>query len=64
MVDPAGRRQVMDVLRQLPARGTTVVHITHHMAEAAGADLVVVLRDGLVEASGPPDVVLGQRAGV
>jgi ABC-type hemin transport system ATPase subunit len=32
--------------------------------EAVGADLVVVLRDGKVEAAGPPDVVLGQRAGV
>ncbi len=64
MVDPAGRRQVMDVLRRLPAHGTAVVHVTHHLEEAAGADLVVVLRDGLVEASGPPDAVLGQRAGV
>jgi energy-coupling factor transporter ATP-binding protein EcfA2 len=64
MVDPAGRRQVMDVLRQLPANGTAVVHVTHHLNEAVGADLVVVLRDGKVEAAGPPDVVLGQRAGV
>jgi energy-coupling factor transport system ATP-binding protein len=64
MVDPAGRRQVMDVLRQLPANGTAVVHVTHHLNEAVGADLVVVLRDGQVEAAGPPDVVLGQRAGV
>jgi len=64
MVDPSGRRQVMDVLRQLPAQGTAVVHVTHHLNEAVGADLVVVLRDGRVEASGPPDVVLGQRAGV
>ena len=64
MVDPAGRRQVMDVLRRLPAGGTAVVHVTHHLAEAAGADLVVVLRDGRVEAAGPPRVVLGERAGV
>jgi energy-coupling factor transport system ATP-binding protein len=64
MVDPAGRRQVMAVLRQLPAHGTAVVHVTHHLNEAVGADLVVVLRDGHVEAAGPPDVVLGQRAGV
>jgi energy-coupling factor transport system ATP-binding protein len=64
MVDPAGRRQVMDVLRQLPSKGTAVVHVTHHLNEAAGADLVVVLREGRVEAAGPPDVVLGQRAGV
>ncbi|MBV8303282.1 MAG: DUF2232 domain-containing protein [Acidimicrobiia bacterium] len=64
MVDPAGRRQVMDVLRRLPAEGTAVVHVTHHRREAAGADLVVVLRDGQVAAAGPPDVVLGERAGV
>jgi len=64
MVDPAGRRQVMDVLRRLPPAGTAVVHVTHHLAEAAGADLVVVLRDGQVEASGPPGVILGERAGV
>ena len=64
MVDPAGRRQVMDVLRRLPKHGTTVVHVTHHLREAADADLVVVLSDGHVEAAGPPDVVLGERAGV
>src|SRR5436305_12227044 len=64
MVDPAGRRQVMDVLRRLPAKGTAVVHVTHHMNEAAGADLVVVLRDGQVEAAGPPGAILGERAGV
>src|SRR5437588_1359538 len=64
MVDPIGRRQVMDVLRRLPDTGTAVVHVTHHLGEAAGADLVVVLRDGQVEAAGPPDIVLGERAGV
>jgi energy-coupling factor transport system ATP-binding protein len=64
MVDPAGRRQVMDVLRRLPASGTAVVHVTHHLGEAAGADLVVVLRDGYVESAGPPGLVLGERAGV
>ena len=64
MVDPAGRRQVMDVLRRLPANGTAVVHVTHHLREAADADMVVVLRDGYVEAAGPPDIVLGERAGV
>jgi energy-coupling factor transport system ATP-binding protein len=64
MVDPAGRRQVMDVLRRLPANGTAVVHVTHHLREAADADLVVMLHDGQVQAAGPPGVVLGERAGV
>jgi energy-coupling factor transporter ATP-binding protein EcfA2 len=64
MVDPAGRRQVMEVLRRLPAQGTAVVHVTHHMHEAAEADTVIVLEDGRVAANGPPDAVLGERAGV
>jgi energy-coupling factor transporter ATP-binding protein EcfA2 len=64
MVDPAGRRQVMDVLRRLPAQGTAVVHVTHHLREAADADVVVVLAEGRVAAAGPPGVVLGERAGV
>src|SRR5205807_5612435 len=64
MVDPAGRRQVMDVLRRLPANGTAVIHVTHHTNEANGAHLVVELRDGLVEADGPPDQIPGERAGV
>jgi energy-coupling factor transport system ATP-binding protein len=64
MVDPAGRQQVMEVLRRLPAEGTAVVHVTHHLREAATADLVVVLEDGRVKAAGAPGAVLGERAGV
>jgi len=64
MVDPAGRRQVMQVLHALPGQGMAVVHVTHHLREAAEADVVVVLENGRVKASGPPGVVLGTRAGV
>jgi energy-coupling factor transport system ATP-binding protein len=64
MVDPDGRRRVMEVLHQLPAMGTAVVHVTHHMHEASEADTVIVLEAGRVAASGPPGVVLGERAGV
>jgi energy-coupling factor transporter ATP-binding protein EcfA2 len=64
MVDPAGRRQVMEVLHSLPAQGMAVVHVTHHLREAAEADLVVMLENGRVKMSGPPDVVLGERTGV
>ena len=64
MLDPEGRRQVMAVPTRLPAQGTTVVHIAHHLDEAAAADTVVVLDAGVVVASGEPDGVLGTRAGV
>jgi len=64
MLDPEGRRQVMAVLRRLPSEGTTVVHVTHHLDEAAGADTVVVLQGGRVLATGPPQAVLSEMAGV
>src|SRR5207244_6752162 len=42
MLDAAGRRRLTRLLRELAVEdGTTVVHITHHGAEAEGADLVL-----------------------
>jgi len=64
MLDPDGRRQVMAVLRRLPAAGTTVVHVTHHLDEAAQADTAVVLEAGRVLAAGPPEQTLTVLAGV
>jgi len=44
MLDPEGRRALMDVFRRIvDHRGTTVVHVTHHEAERAVADRVVEL---------------------
>ena len=49
MLDPAGRREVLDTVHQLNRqRGITVVHITHHMSEAEDADRVIVMNDGVV----------------
>lgn len=54
MVDPSGRAELIAVLASLPARGTTVVHITHDASEARGADRVVRMLDGRVTFGGPP----------
>jgi energy-coupling factor transport system ATP-binding protein len=49
MLDPSGRKEVMDVLRRLNRdEGITVVHITHHMDEASLADRVVVIDKGRI----------------
>ncbi len=49
MLDPAGRRDVMNTILSLNrSRGMTIIHITHDMAEAALADRVIVLSDGRV----------------
>ena len=61
MLDPKGRREVMDtVLRLNREKGITVVLITHHMDEAAQAQRVVVLHKGDIAADGTPKQVFSQ----
>ena len=61
MLEPAGRREVIDtVLRLNRERGITVVLITHHMAEAERADRVIVMNDGQVAMDGRPRDVFAQ----
>jgi len=61
MLDPRGRREVMEtVLRLNREKGITVVLITHHMDEAAKAQRVVVLHKGMIAADGTPEAVFAQ----
>ena len=61
MLDPKGRREVIETVGQLNReKGITVVLITHHMEEAAKADRVVVLHKGKVAADGAPREVFSQ----
>ena len=61
MLDPRGRREVIDTIGRLNReKGITVVLITHHMDEAARADRVVVLHKGKVAADGTPKQVFSQ----
>ena len=61
MLDPRGRREVIDTIGRLNReKGITVVLITHHMDEAAKADRVVVLDKGRVAADGTPREVFSQ----
>ena len=61
MLDPRGRREVIDTVSRLNReKGITVVLITHHMDEAARADRVVVLDKGKVAADGTPREVFSQ----
>jgi len=47
MLDPIGRREVMNIIRRLnKEEGITVVHITHYMEEAVLADRVIVMSGG------------------
>ena len=55
MLDPSGRKEVLETIRALNRqKGITVVWITHFMEEAAQADRVLVVTDGEIRLSGAP----------
>lgn len=61
MLDPRGRREVMETIGQLNReKGITVILITHHMDEAAQAQRVVVMDKGKIAADGTPQTVFAQ----
>jgi len=61
MLDPRGRKEVMDTIKDLNRdKNITVVLITHHMDEAAQAQRVVVLDKGYIVADGAPAEVFCQ----
>ena len=58
MLDPVGRREVLDtILRLNQAEGITVVLITHFMDEAVGAQRVIVMDAGKVVQQGSPAAI-------
>ena len=62
MLDPVGRKEVMDaILRLNREMGITVIMITHYMEEAALADRILVLHDGSVLLEGTPSQVFEQE---
>ena len=70
MLDPIGRREVIDTIEKLNReKGITILSITHYMDEAARADRVIVLNDGQILLEGTPTEVFAheellQKAGL
>ena len=61
MLDPIGRKEVMDTMQRLNREeGITVINITHFMEEAVLADRVVVMDHGRIVLSGTPKEVFTQ----
>jgi len=55
MLDPEGRKEVMQTLRSLNENeGITIIHVTHHMEECVNATKAVVLKDGKLVFDGTP----------
>ena len=62
MLDPGGRREVLDTIRKLNREeGMTVLNITHYMNEAAEADRIIVINDGKLLLDGTPDEIFTKR---
>ncbi|MFF1403492.1 amino acid ABC transporter ATP-binding protein [Streptomyces sp. NPDC058294] len=59
-LDPELVGEVLDVIRDLAAGGTTMIVVTHEIAFAREvADTVVFMADGRIVEQGPPQEVLG-----
>ena len=61
MLDPIGRKSVMDIMEKLNREeNITVINITHYMEEAARADRVIVINDGEMILDGTPKEVFSK----
>lgn len=61
MLDPSGRKEVMDIIHLLHAAGKTIVLITHFMEEAAQADRIVSMERGKIVFDGTPAQLFSQE---
>lgn len=60
MLDPQGRRDVLNIARTLHEAGMAIIHITHFMEEAVEAERVIVFSQGQVALDGPTRQVFTQ----
>jgi len=54
MLDPSGRREVLETVKRLNEEGITIIMITHFMEEAVLADRIHVMEEGEIVLSGTP----------
>lgn len=58
MLDPSGRREVIDTILELNKKyNITIVLITHYMEEAVEADRIIVMDEGKVTLEGKPRII-------
>lgn len=61
MLDPKGRKEVMDTIHELnKTEGITIVLITHFMEEAVTADHILVIDRGVLKMEGTPRGIFSQ----
>ena len=61
MLDPKGRKEVLEAIRRLNTeKGITVIYITHHIEEVENADYLYVMDQGQVALQGSPGAIWHQ----
>lgn len=60
MLDPRGRREVLETVQRLHRERITVIAITHFMSEATQGTRVIVMDDGVVAMDDTPEQVFAQ----
>ena len=60
MLDPIGRKEIVDTMLKLNEKGRTIVLITHFMDEAILADRVIVFNEGEIVMQGKPREVFSE----
>ncbi|HAJ28101.1 MAG TPA: energy-coupling factor transporter ATPase [Syntrophus sp. (in: bacteria)] len=53
-LDPAGRRRILLMIRQLHREGMGIIHVTHDIGEVADADRIIVMEGGGIIMDGTP----------
>ena len=54
MLDPQGRKDILDTVLKLREMGKTIIHITHYMEECVNTDRIIVINEGDVVLEGTP----------
>ena len=60
MLDPQGRKDILDTVLKLREMGKTIIHITHYMEECVNADRIIVINEGDVVLEGTPREVFSK----
>ena len=62
MLDPKGRREVLETVHRLnKEKGITVLFITHFMEETVNADRIIVMGDGVIKMEGTPKEIFDRE---
>jgi len=64
MLDPGGRREVLEIIKKLNRDGITIILITHFMEEAAAAERIIIMDKGKIVMDGTPVAVFSRAADI